>query len=218
MSKLTLCVFALIAVLQTSDPVPPPREQVTSFTYRFEQERFIVSRIDLKIDTRGEGRLVFVRKGLTRPVERPVRITEGVARQLDELVSRLGFFASHEVYQTADDHSNLGSVTLAASRAGLTREVVFNFTENRDMATLASTLRGIANREMFAFDLETAVRFQPLETPHIISALDNEIELGRITDPLALAPLLREIADDVSLPLIARNRAGALAGRIAASK
>jgi hypothetical protein len=71
---------------------------------------------------------------------------------------------------------------------------------------------------MLAFDLQTAMRFQPLEMPHIIAALESEIELGRITDPEALAPLLREIADDVSLPLIARNRAGALAGRLAASK
>jgi hypothetical protein len=218
MSNLTLCVLALVAVLQTSAPVLPAREQPTSFTYRFEQERFVVSRIDLTIDTRGEGRLVFVRKGLARPVERPVRITEGVARQLDDLVARLDFFASRETYQTADDHSNLGSVTLAASRGDLTREVAFNYTTNRDMAALASTLRGIANREMFVFDLQTAMRFQPLEMPHIIAALDSEIELGRITDPKALAPLLREIADDVSLPLIARNRAGALAGRLAASK
>lgn len=218
MSNLTLCVLALVAVLQTSEPVLHPREQITSFTYRFEQERFVVSRIDLTIDTRGEGRLVFVRKGLSRPVERSVRIGEGVARKLDELVARLDYFASGEVYQTPDDHSNLGSVTLVAARGGLTREVAFNYTTNLDMAMLASTLRGIANREMFAFDLETAVRFQPLETPHIIAALDSEIELGRITDAAALVPLLREIADNVSLPLIARNRAGALAGRIVASK
>ena len=214
MYNLTLCVFALAMVLQGATPARPSPAPGIAFSYRFENERFVVSRIEMTIDGRGEGRLVFVRKGLSKPVERPVRITETVAGRLADLVTRLDFFASGEVYQTSGDHSNLGTVTLYASRDGLAREVVFNYTSNRDMTVLASTLRGIANREMFAFDLETATRFQPLETPHLIEALSNEIDLGRITDPAALVPLLREMAGDVSLPLIARNRAGALAVRV----
>ena len=204
MSKLVLCALSLLMAAQSAAPVPPsPSGEAASFTYRFENERFQVTRIDLTIGAGDEGRLVFSRKGLTRPVERSVRIAPAVRRQLDDLVARLDFFASGEDYQTPEDHSNLGKVTIAASRAS---------------AELASTLRGIANREMFAFDLETAIRFQPLETPRLIQALGDEIQLGRITDPGALAPLLQAIADDVSLPLIARNRAGALAGRIEAAR
>jgi hypothetical protein len=219
MSKLALCALTLLMAAQSATPVPPsPSSEAASFTYRFENDRFQVTQIDLTIGAGDEGRLVFSRKGLARPVERSVRIAPAVRRQLDDLVARLDFFASGEDYQTPEDHSNLGKVTIAASRASAAREVVFNFTTNRDMAALASTLRGIANREMFAFDLETAIRFQPLETPRLIKALGDEIQLGRITDPGALAPLLQAIADDVSLPLIARNRAGALAGRIEAAR
>src|SRR6185369_16445767 len=126
----------------------------------------------------------------------------------------LDYLWSDATYQTKEDHSNLGTTTVGVSRSGEQREVTFNYTENRDMATIATTLRGVANREIFVFELETAMRFQPLDTPGLINALDQEIKLGRITDPGALAPLLREVADDASLPLIARNRAAELVGRI----
>jgi hypothetical protein len=216
MFQLASCIAAVALALAqgAAGAAPPEAPASASFTYRFENPRFQISRIELDVDASGAGRLVFTKQGLAKPVSRDVRVAEPVLRQLDELLGRLDFLRSDATYQTKDDHSNLGTTTVGVSRSGERREATFNYTENRDMAVVAATLRGVANREIFVFELETAMRFQPLDTPALINALDQDIKLGRITDPAALAPLLREVANDPSLPLIARNRAAELAGRV----
>jgi len=215
MFQLASCIVAvLLAQGGPGSVVAPEASAPTALVYRFDNPRFQISRIELDVDASGAGRLVFTKQGLSKPVVREVSVAEPILHQLDELLGRLDFLRSGASYQTKDDHSNLGTTTVGVTRSGERHEATFNYTENRDLAAVATTLRGVANREIFVFELETAMRFQPLDTPALINALDQEIKLGRITDPGALAPLLREVADDSSLPLIARNRAADLVGRI----
>jgi hypothetical protein len=154
-----------------------------------------MSKLEMTLDARGEGKLVFTRKGVARPVERTVRIQSDAVADLSARLGRLGFVDSAEVYQSKVDHSNLGTVTIVASQGGKSREVRFNYTENREMDGLVSLLRGLANREVY-----------------------EDIARQRVADPLPLVPLLREMADDMTLPLIARNRANELANEIEKSK
>ena len=184
-----------------------------SITYRFENDRFLIPRIRLEITPVG-GRLVFSRRGLSEPVTRDVPVAEATTVRLRERIERLGFLKSTEVYQTKEDHSNLGITTIGIRSGGYDRDVSFNYTANRDMAEVASLLRGIANREILRFDIETAIRFQPLEIPNLIESLTRELNLGRVTDAELLMPLLDEIADDPTLPLIGRNQARKLLEKI----
>jgi hypothetical protein len=216
LNAIVLCVAAAVCSPQSlslGDPGPttPVGDEVV---YRFRSDRFVVSSVDLEIGAGGKGRLVFARKGLAKPVEREIVVAEPVVREIDEAIARLRFLESTEAYQTSSDHSNLGQVTIAVTRAGAHRETEFNYTTNKDMAELQSLLRGLATREMYAFDLETATRYQPLDTPKLLGTLDDEVARGSITDPAALVPQLRAIAEDVSLPLIARNRATALVAKL----
>jgi hypothetical protein len=198
------------AALDQPTTAPPPE----SIMYRFENELFTEPRFELIIDATGSGKLVFSRKGITRPIERPVSVRGEVMAELNAILDRLDFLRSTETYQTKDDHANLGTMTVAVSRGGLSREVQFNYTNNRDMEALVQLLRGLTTRERHAFDLETATQYSRLEIPTHLQTLKNDIALKRVTDPIALVPLLRQIADDPSLPLIAQNRARQLADEI----
>lgn len=203
--------LALVAPCGASGEGPAPD---ASIAYRFENEQFLISRIDMRLDGSGTGSLVFVRKGLARPVERKVRVGEGTMAEVWASLERLDFTRSGEAYESKGLHTNLGTITIAVARDGAAREVSFHYTTNREMVSVAATLRGIANREIHAFDLETALRFQPLETPALLEALKKDVAARRIADAAALVPLLRQIADDEALPLIARNRASELAEKI----
>lgn len=201
----------VLAIALAGGGAPPLRAQdgavaKESIVYKFENDRFLIPRIDLELSA-GSGRLVFSRKGISEPVTCDVKIGAATAAELQERLDRLDFLNSHEVYQTKEDHSNLGTTTISVRRGASDRDVSFNYTANRDMSEVASMLRGIANREIFRFDIETAARFQPLELPTLVEALSNELHLDRVTEPELLLPLLEEVADDSSLPLIARNKA-----------
>jgi hypothetical protein len=205
----------VLAVALTAQVAAPPADAAAGQTvsYHFENEQFVLSRIDLTLDETG-GKLVFVRKGVSAPVERTVRISAAAKAQVDELLGRLNFLTASEAYQTKDDHKNLGTVRIAVRSGSANREVSFNYTANRDMRALADLLRGIANREIYTFDIETAARHQPLDTPGLIKALQDEWTRGYVADASELLPLLQSLADDVTLPLITRNRAGDLAKQI----
>ncbi len=181
-----------------------------SIRYRFENARFLIPRIELSIDGSGNGRLEWEKKDAAKALSRQVRVSQSGLAEIVDLVERLNFVRSVEQYQTAEDHGNLGSTSIRVSQGELSREVVFNYTRNKDADALGRLLRGIANREMYVADLELAVQHQPLETPAALSVLAQEHARGRIGDAVALLPLLESIIDDMSLPLITRNRASDL--------
>ena len=204
------CARALLVIVATA----PVGIGDSSIVYTFENERFTISRIEMRLEEGGAGQLVFKRKGLDKPVERKFQVSPHALAEFWAALDRIGFLASAEDYQSKSDHSNLGTVTLAATRDGKTRQASFNYSSNRDVWTLAAELRGIANREIFVFDLETALKYQPLETPALLESLRKELAGGRIGDPGLLVPLLRQISEEFAVPLIARNRAGELAEKI----
>jgi hypothetical protein len=96
--------------------------------------------------------------------------------------------------------------------------VSFNYTENAQMTELAGLLRGIAIREVHAFDLEVSMKHAPLALPGILVQIEADLKYDRISEPAGLLPLLEQMADDPSLPLIARNRAGKLGKKIESGK
>ncbi len=216
MSNYVLWLVLPVLLMQSSSGAPDvrPASAMPNVEYHFQNERFLISKIDLELDPTGRGRLVFVRKGLTKPVSRDVSIAPEILVEIDRLFGRLGYLESNETYQTEKDHSNLGEVVIAVVRGEMRREAKFNYTANRDMASVQTMLRGIANREIYVFDIETAAQFQPLDTPRLLQTLGDEIDAGRLTGVDALLPLLRRLADDVSLPLIARNRAASLVAKV----
>lgn len=215
--RLTL-PFLLVIHAGASVPLQAPASATgtqVKIRYHFENDRFLIPRIELSIDGSGTGRLEWERKDSPKPLSRDVRISEQGLAELSNLLERLDFLHSGEEYQSAEDHGNLGSTAIRVSQGEMSREVVFNYTRNKDADALGRLLRGIANREMFVADLEVAVLHQPLETPAALATLAQEYARGRIGDAVALLPLLKSIADDMSLPLITRNRANDLAKAIA---
>lgn len=210
--------FLLVVNAGASVPLQAPAAATgteVKIRYHFENDRFLIPRIELSIDGSGTGRLEWVKKDSPKPLSRDVRVSEQGLAELSNLLERLNFLHSSEEYQSAEDHGNLGSTAIRVSQGEMSREVVFNYTRNKDADALGRLLRGIANREMFVAELEVAVLHQPLETPAALATLAQEHARGRIGDAVALLPLLKSIADDMSLPLIARNRASDLAKAIA---
>jgi hypothetical protein len=208
---LSVILTALLAV----SPVPQtPAAANPSIVYRFENPMFLMPRIDVTLDSTGHGTVVFTRKNLNKPVERPVFARPEVFAQICSALDRLNFIDSEEVYQSKSEHPNLGTVTLQVTRGGKSREVRFNYTENEEAEALAALIRGIATREIYAFDLANAARYFPLDTPDLLKALKDDVGRKRVTDPSALVPLLRDLSGNVGIPLIARNKAEELANAL----
>ncbi len=57
------------------------------------------------------------------------------------------------------------------------------------------------------FDINLARENQPLEAPKLMERLESLVKRNEISDGQQITPLLKEIADDERIPLIARNHA-----------
>lgn len=182
----------------------------TSYRYVFENDRFTTPFQEVVFGADGKGEFRFRKKEggqLGEEIANKLTLSPAVVRQAQALLDELNFLTRDEDYQYKKDFSHLGKVTLTYSRDGKTRTVSFNYTANQAMTRLVDLFRGIATQETRVFELETVRANDPISTPAQLRLLETELRSKHIADPERLMPLLQEIKQDESVPLIARNHA-----------
>ncbi len=190
-----------------TEPVQPARSATPAYRYEFSQPDFIVSIIKIEHDEAGVGTIAFKKKGSDELITDPIRVSARALSRIGDALTALNFLESNENYQYEKDFSHLGSMKFARTSDGKTREVVFNYTANKDAKALMDEYRKIGNQYIWIFDITLARDNQPLESPKLLDALDSMIKRNEISDPLQMEPFLKELSNDERFPLIARNHA-----------
>lgn len=193
---------------------PSANDYVPTYFYQFDRPGFIVSHIVIEHDAGGKGKITFQKKDLDDMMTDPIQLTSVTVAAIDGALARLDFLNSKTEYQYEADRSNMGNITFRYVHAGSERTVKFNWTTNLDAKVLMDEYRRIGNEAVWKFEFAAARINQPLESPRLVSALDEYIQRDEISDPPHLLPLLKEIAQDERLPLIARNHATRIATSI----
>jgi hypothetical protein len=98
-------------------------------------------------------------------------------------------------------------VKISLKKDGRVRNSTFNWTENKDAKALVDEYRKIGEQYVWMFDVSVALENQPLESPRLMDALDSLLRRNEISDPSQMIPLLKRLANDERIPLIARNHA-----------
>jgi hypothetical protein len=202
--------------LEAVDPSAQSRAG-TSYNYLFENERFTTPLIQVSIDGEGRGKFRFRRKGGDEIVNDLV-VTPALVNRIQGLFDQLRFLESTEDYQFKKDFSHLGRMTITLRKGGGERSATFNYTTNPTLNELAEIFRNIATQENRVFEIETIRANDPISTPAQLRLLDQELRGKHIAEPQRLIPLLKDIKEDESVPLIARNHAERLLQLIAKMK
>jgi hypothetical protein len=189
-----------------------------AFKYTFENPRFYIPWIQLELSPEGVGTVRFKRGESDDTLDRAVKLLPSTVARIGELVARTSFLTSDEDYQSKRDFAHLGWMTISVNQGGKQRTVRFNYTEKPDIGELAEIFRAIANQAIALFDIDLSIQHQPLDLPRMLESLENELRLERYAEPEQLIPMLRNIARDDTLPLIARNSATRLIANIQKGK
>ena len=176
------------------------------YRYLFENDRFTTPRMEVEFDAGGKGHFRFTRKGEPE-IDNQLTVSSALVARVQGLFSGLNFLASDEDYQFKKDFSHLGQITITAAQGGKERTATFNYTTNESMNQLVDIFRGIATQETRIFEIETVRTNDPISTPAQLRLLESELRSKRIAEPKSMVPLLDEIRQDESVPLIARNHA-----------
>lgn len=177
-----------------------------AYRYEFTQPDFIISKIVIEHGDDGSGNIEFKKKGGgDEMITDPIKVSPKALERINAALTAMNFLDSTENYQYEKDFSHLGNIKFALTRDGRTRDVTFNWTDNKDAKTLMNEYRKIANQFIWIFDITLSRENQPLEAPKLFDSLDSMIRRGEISDPYQLEPFLKELSNDERIPLIARN-------------
>ncbi|HKA20026.1 MAG TPA: hypothetical protein VKN18_17185 [Blastocatellia bacterium] len=178
-----------------------------SFSYKFEGPRFYLRIIEIDLGSTGTGELRFTRGESDEVLDSKVSLQPGTIARIRQLFELSDFLGSETAIQDKRDMSHLGWITIGAKQGLRERKVRYNFTTNPHIKELQDIFLGIAWQEIALFDIDNAERYQPLDLPKQLEILENDLKLERIAEPTRIIAPLKEIASDVSQPLIARNQA-----------
>lgn len=190
------------------------RDYVPTYFYEFTRPGFVISHVLIEHDAAGKGKISFLKQDFDEMLTDPIQLTAVTQKGIDDALTRLNFLTATDNYQYPRDFSNMGNIVFRHVREGRERTVKYNWTDNADAKFLMDEYRRISSEAVWKFELVSARANQPLESPRLLDALDSYLQRSEITDPPHLIPLLKGIANDERLPLIARNHATRLIARI----
>jgi hypothetical protein len=205
----------------TASPSPARRREenkkpadATRYSYEFTKAEFDVHHIVIEHDAMGHGKVTFERQGATDPIVEPVDLSTAALGRIMGLWSQLNFLDSSEEYQSSKQFPQLGTMRIHMENGDRKRTAEFNWTNNKQTASLVNEYRRVADQAIFLFDVAVARENQPLNAPKLMDYAETLISSGGLSDPYQIVPLLRDISTDERLPLIARNHASRLIKRI----
>ena len=173
--------------------------------------------MEISFDAAGKGEFKFKKKDSDEMVNK-LEVSTTLLEQINSILGEVSYFESNENYQYKKDFSHLGTVTIDIAKAGKHRKVTFNYTENVAMNRLANIFRNLATQETRVFELEAVRQNDPISTPAQLRFLESEMKSKNIADPERFTPILNDIKQDESVPLIARNHAKRLLDQLQKSK
>lgn len=184
------------------------------YSYEFVQPKFFIRRIYIYHDEQGRGEISFERKDDEAAIVDPIELSEAALARIKALWDALKFLDSEASYQSERQLPHLGTMRLGMTRGERERIAEFNWTQDASASALVNEYRRAADQAIFVFNITLSRQNQPLEAPKLLDNLDNLYKRNGLSDPHQLIPLLRELANDERIPLIARNHAGRLIKQI----
>lgn len=175
--------------------------------YLFERPGFMYPRIEIKHDDAGKGVITFEKMDLDEPMDDPIELSPATITALNAAFNRLNFIDSNENYNSAKASVATGTISITLKENGRSRTAKFSWSENADAKFLMDEYRRISNEFIWKFEMQVARENQPLETPRLMARFSAYYQNNELPDPPHFLPLLKQLADDEILPLIARNDA-----------
>ncbi|MCA1567844.1 MAG: hypothetical protein LC803_19795 [Acidobacteria bacterium] len=191
-----------------------PVSAAVRYSYEFNQPNFNVRRVVIEHDAAGRGQVSFARKDSEELFTDPLQISPAALARLLAAWEALKFLDSDANYQDEKQFPHLGTMTLEMKHGARSRKAEFNWTHDEQAAALVKEYRGIGEQQLFIFDVTLARQYQPSDTVKLFKRLESLLNRDELSDTAPLIPVLRDLATDERIPLMARNHATRLLKKI----
>jgi hypothetical protein len=163
------------------------------FSKEFQQGPYV--RFKISIDQQGRGKF----EALPRDGElitRDLQASQDTMRRLLASFDSAQFLSSTREYESHFKVADMGMKTIVLEQNGRSREVRFNYTFDKNLATIADLFGGLVTTQLRLAALENAKKYDKLGLPDELNALQAELNNRWLVDAEQLIPVLTEIANN----------------------
>jgi len=194
-----------------------PQQSFTQFTYCRHNASGSFESLCIQLDPGGAGETRFkredgddIRLGLT--------LTQSSKEQFLSVLSGTKYLENSKNYESKRKVADLGLKHLILESASGRREAEFNYSDMKEVNALVTFFEGLLTQEVLVFDLEWAVKFDPLGIPDRLDQIDRVMKSSRIMDTKNLTEVLDIIDRDEHIVNYARSHARELKAKLALIK
>jgi len=203
---LIFCLFPLRSSLaENKDPL--------KFIWQKSKLGGSVESYGVEFDEKGVGKFRFKQKDQdlveVSLVLRPSTVDSllSLFQQADFLNESRGFVSGRKV-------ANMGMKTIRFESGSKSREVTFNYTEDKTLQQIVNFFENLCQQEQSLFEMDLALKYDRLGIPKKLDELERNLSAKRIVAPERFAPILERIYQDESLINYSRTEAKKILSKI----
>jgi hypothetical protein len=195
----------------------PLQGPFVSFTYCHEYTAGAYEKqcVDLKPDGTGQSRIK--RRG-SQETSTVIKLSDSALERVVLAISATRNLEDRQKYESRKKVANLGRKQLVLELPSEKREAEFNYSDLKEVNTLATLLDAFLNQQVLISNMEIAAQYERLSIPERLEDLQSQLKIGRIGDPQGLIPLLDKLIQNERILEYARDHARQLKAQIIAAK
>ena len=203
--------FTLFVVLSVSSSAQTDSE--AHFIWRKDNSRGLLESYGVELDGKGNGQFHFTKRNEDK-IKLPVTLRASAMNTLGDLFERADFLNESRDFVSQRKVADMGVKTVRYVTGSRQREVVYNYTEDRNLQEITTFFENLCQQERSLFEIDLALKYDRLGIPKKLDELDSSLNAKRIVAPERFAPVLERIYADQTLMNLARKEAKKLLARI----
>jgi hypothetical protein len=206
----TVVAIALVGVLSASNSAQTDPAQ---FFWKKDNSRGLLESYRVELDGSGTGQFYFSKRG-EEEIKLAVTLRASAMNALAELFEKADFLNESRDFVSQRKVADMGAKTVRYRAGSRQREVVYNYTEDRNLQEITTFFENLCQQERSLFEMDLALKYDRLGIPKKLDELDSSLNAKRIVAPERFAPVLERIYADQTLMNLARKEAKKLLARI----
>jgi hypothetical protein len=203
-----LWIALLHSVMESSENVPRPR-----FAWRKDNSRGNLESYGVELGGNGRGQVQFKKRN-EESITLDVVLKPAAIENLASVFARADFLNEAKEFASQRKVADMGAKTVRYDTGLQKREVVYNYTEDKDLQDITNFFENLCQQERALFEMDLALKYDRLGIPKKLDELERNLNAKRIVAPERFTEVLERIYQDESLMHLARKEAKKILSRI----
>jgi len=183
------------------------------FVWQKNNKRGSIEFYRLELIEKGTGKFQF-KKREEDLVELSFVLRPSTVDSLLALFAQADFLNETKNFASPRKVADMGMKTIRLESGLKSREVIFNYTEDKNLQEVVNFFENLCQQEKSLFEIDLALKYDRLGIPKKLDELERNLTAKRIVAPERFTPVLEKIYHDESLMNLARTEARRILSKI----